>query len=573
MHVHDSLPVFRLHFQKALVPQNAGVVDQDIQPAKVGHGCLDDTFSAFGRGNIVIIGHGFSAKGLDLFDNPVCRRGGSVAGPVAGAAQIVDNDLGAPSGQFEGICPPESGPGTGHHRHPALEIQTTCGGNCRPRHRHRFPEVIHKSAFFIDGLAFQSHPDRQPDLDLVQLAIGKIGHHPAAALELNHAVYGGRIDRNRQHVAPKRFDRSRYIGEFIFILGADGAALRIDTDIHAGILRRAALPAFSAHKPQNHLVFTPQHGGRCLGRRLGPDPHFGFDQIAEFEPFLVIVDGLLVPEASPDTVTVFQIENVGGHLEVKGIGTLTETAHQNAVAGPGLLQGRHQHQKRMRRPGFAAYLMHVVHQLFGSSPQPPGNLAMIPFEKTGVDQPVHIIHGDVQFFEEPLDDARDNLTIAHVPGPALLPYIIIPVPGAAVMIDKIYGQGIGALEFRDDILIADRQCCSTITEPHFVEIGRLGFTAVAGGHQDIAAVPAFYRFQRGDQCRGSRFLRGTVIRCYQILPQIQGRRQNSRVLPVRKRLGGGGKVERIELALIHSADAVTGRLDRHRHGILVPVAH
>jgi len=96
----------------------------------------------------------------------------------------------------------------------------------------------------------------------------------------------------------------------------NGTALGIDADIHAGVLRRSALAAFASHQPQKHFILAPQNGGGRLGRRFGPNSHFGFDQIAELEPLLVIVGGLFVFKTPFDAVAAGKLADVIGDFKI-----------------------------------------------------------------------------------------------------------------------------------------------------------------------------------------------------------------------------------------------------------------
>ena len=208
MHIHHGLPVCKLHFQKAFVPQNAGVVDHYVKPAKGLHGRFNYIFTAFGCGHIIIVGQRFPAKLPDLSHNQIRRSAGSLAGPVTGASQIVDHDPGAALGQFQGIDPAESCAGTGHNCDLAIKaylVPIRRGSG----HRYRFPEIIDKTAFLVHTLGFEFHLHRQTDTDIVQFTIRKIGDEAPAAFKLNHPVYGRRVNRNRQHVAGKGFNLAR----------------------------------------------------------------------------------------------------------------------------------------------------------------------------------------------------------------------------------------------------------------------------------------------------------------------------------------------------------------------------
>ena len=53
----------------------------------------------------------------------------------------------------------------------------------------------------------------------------------------------------------------------------------------------------------------------------------------------------------------------------------------------------------MGRAGFTTDLMHIVHQFLGSGTQLRGDIAVVSFKNTGINQFVDIIHGDAQFFK------------------------------------------------------------------------------------------------------------------------------------------------------------------------------
>ena len=127
MDTQYRMPIFRFHFDKTFIAQDAGVVDEDIHRAKGIQGRLDDGFTAVRRRHIVVIGHGFAAGSLDFAHHLVGRRSGSVAGPVPGPAQVVNHHLGAPFGQFQGVSTPQAGTGTGDDGHPAVIPDFTLG--------------------------------------------------------------------------------------------------------------------------------------------------------------------------------------------------------------------------------------------------------------------------------------------------------------------------------------------------------------------------------------------------------------------------------------------------------------
>ena len=99
-----------LHVVERLVPQDAGVVDDDVDPPECVEGRLHDGGAALGRRDRVGVGDGFAAQVLDLFDDCL-RRPGAAALAVHRPAEVVDHNEGAPRRQQERVLPPESAAG------------------------------------------------------------------------------------------------------------------------------------------------------------------------------------------------------------------------------------------------------------------------------------------------------------------------------------------------------------------------------------------------------------------------------------------------------------------------------
>ena len=70
---------------------------------------LDEPAGALGVGDVVVVGDGLAADRLDLGDD-LLGRCGIGAGPVVGATNVVDDDLGAFGSEQEGVLPPEPAP-------------------------------------------------------------------------------------------------------------------------------------------------------------------------------------------------------------------------------------------------------------------------------------------------------------------------------------------------------------------------------------------------------------------------------------------------------------------------------
>lgn len=72
----DQVPVGLLHVLEADIPQDAGIVDEDINAAKGINGRLDDGFSILDG---VVVGDRLAACGADVFDDFVCGLRGDVS--------------------------------------------------------------------------------------------------------------------------------------------------------------------------------------------------------------------------------------------------------------------------------------------------------------------------------------------------------------------------------------------------------------------------------------------------------------------------------------------------------------
>ena len=91
--VDDGVEVLVGHFQQALVPQDAGIGDQDVQAAELRDGCLHQLFGNLGASDRSDDGGGLPAVGLD---GPDCFR--SHLG-----VDVVDDDGGTLAGEFPGV--------------------------------------------------------------------------------------------------------------------------------------------------------------------------------------------------------------------------------------------------------------------------------------------------------------------------------------------------------------------------------------------------------------------------------------------------------------------------------------
>ncbi len=106
----DQIPVGIGHLGEALVAQDAGVVDDDVDATEVVHRALNDTVTV---DDVVRVGDGGTASGFDLFDN--LERGFAVGAFAVGAAtEVVDDDFGAVFREQQGVGAANTAASTGY---------------------------------------------------------------------------------------------------------------------------------------------------------------------------------------------------------------------------------------------------------------------------------------------------------------------------------------------------------------------------------------------------------------------------------------------------------------------------
>ena len=93
MHLDHLVPVGFGGVGEGLVAQDAGVADQDVGLAECSSAAIR-ILAALHGGDVVAVGHGLAAGGLDGVDH-LLRRRWVAAGAVAGPAEVVDDDGGA----------------------------------------------------------------------------------------------------------------------------------------------------------------------------------------------------------------------------------------------------------------------------------------------------------------------------------------------------------------------------------------------------------------------------------------------------------------------------------------------
>ena len=64
--LHDQVPILILHVLEADVSQDASIVDQDVYPAEILDGGIDDSLAIL---DAVVVGNRLTASGFDLVDD------------------------------------------------------------------------------------------------------------------------------------------------------------------------------------------------------------------------------------------------------------------------------------------------------------------------------------------------------------------------------------------------------------------------------------------------------------------------------------------------------------------------
>jgi len=124
VHVEHGVEQLRGQVVEGLVAQDAGVADDDVDPAERLQGGVHDRLPALDGGDGAGVGHGDPTQVLDLLGR-LLGRAGRGAGAVRPPAEVVDDHPGAPGGQQQGVLAAQAPAGAGHDRHPAVEADVS----------------------------------------------------------------------------------------------------------------------------------------------------------------------------------------------------------------------------------------------------------------------------------------------------------------------------------------------------------------------------------------------------------------------------------------------------------------
>jgi hypothetical protein len=110
VHLDHHVPFLFGHLQQRPVTEDAGVVDEDVEPAVGVEGRLHHLAGAGGRADRDAAGDGSSPQGLDLGHDSF--RGSALPGPISCAAEVVDDHLGPFAREQQGMGAPDPAPCT-----------------------------------------------------------------------------------------------------------------------------------------------------------------------------------------------------------------------------------------------------------------------------------------------------------------------------------------------------------------------------------------------------------------------------------------------------------------------------
>ena len=91
VHVYYRVPIVFAQIDEDAVPQDSGVVDEDVQVTKSFNGITDETRSPIPVRNVVVIRHGLATHGPNFCHHFLGRRRGARRS-VQCASQVVDDD-------------------------------------------------------------------------------------------------------------------------------------------------------------------------------------------------------------------------------------------------------------------------------------------------------------------------------------------------------------------------------------------------------------------------------------------------------------------------------------------------
>ncbi len=135
VHVDHGIPVGLLHVEDHAVAEDAGVVDEDVEPAELVDGLFDHPSGLVEVGDIGPVDDRFAAGRADLVDDAP-GRSHIATRSVDITPEIVDDDLGAPGSQQQSVLAPDTPPRSGDDCHSTFDQSTHVRPPARRDGRH-----------------------------------------------------------------------------------------------------------------------------------------------------------------------------------------------------------------------------------------------------------------------------------------------------------------------------------------------------------------------------------------------------------------------------------------------------
>src|SRR5581483_3507574 len=117
---HDRVPEFGCHLGEALVPDDPGVVHDNVDATEGVESRLHDGGGAIVGADGVGVRDGFAAGGDDFVDHLLGWSSRSAV-PVHRSAEVVDDDFGAAGREEQRVLAAEAAAGAGDHGDSAFE--------------------------------------------------------------------------------------------------------------------------------------------------------------------------------------------------------------------------------------------------------------------------------------------------------------------------------------------------------------------------------------------------------------------------------------------------------------------
>jgi hypothetical protein len=111
---HDVVPLGEGHVRERPVAQDAGVVDEDVEPAELLDRRGDQSLGPRLVGDVVAVHHGLPAERPDVVDD-LLRGPDRGPGAVNFGAEVVDDHIGPLAGELERMLTPDAPAGAGDH--------------------------------------------------------------------------------------------------------------------------------------------------------------------------------------------------------------------------------------------------------------------------------------------------------------------------------------------------------------------------------------------------------------------------------------------------------------------------